>query len=216
MSLSSIPFVEPANLVAGLYPQNTGSFFSPDQTLTNGAAPGTANNPNINFQVTIEEHHHDEMDIVDHPIEVGAPITDHTFKRPAELILHLGWTANQLLELLEGDTPETSATQADYLNALAQVYAQLLQGQANRVLYTVNTTKRVYQNMAIKSISTTTDKETHNVLMVTLILRELILVTTQIVSVSASPIQQLQPQNTNPDLARSVQALTNASNYKAK
>lgn len=208
MSLAT-PFIPPAHLVAGLYPQNTGSFFAPDQTLTNGSAPGTANNPNINLQVTVEEQHHDEMEIVDHPIEVGAPITDHTFKRPAELTIHMGWTQAQLLELAK------DANQEEYLNALAEVYNQLLQGQANRVLYTVNTAKRVYQDMAIKGISTITDKENRNVLMVVMTMRQLILVSSQILSVSASQTYQAQPQNTNPDMSLGLQNLTNASNFKA-
>jgi hypothetical protein len=209
MSLATTTaFTPPAHLVAGLYPQNTGSFFAPDQVLTNGSAPGSANNPNINFQVTIEEQHHDEMEIIDHPIEVGAPITDHTFKRPAELTLHLGWTAKQLLELA------ADADQDMFLNALAQVYDQLLQGQANRVLYTVNSTKRVYQDMMIKGISTITDKENRNVLMVTLTMRQLILVTTQVTSVSASATQQAQPENTNPDFLLGRQALRNGTTFK--
>ncbi len=205
----TLAFTPPANLVAGLYPQNTGSFFLPNQVLTNGSAPGSADNPNINFQVTIEEQHHDEMEILDHPIEVGAPITDHTFKRPAELTLHLGWTAQQLLELAD------DATQNEYLNALAEVYAQLLQGQANRVLYTVNTAKRVYQDMMVKGVSTLTDKENRNALMVTVTMRQLILVTTQIVSVSASPNLQANPMKTNPSVALARQTLRNGSTFKS-
>jgi hypothetical protein len=210
-------FLPPANLTPGLYPQNTGSFFSPDQVLTNGSAPGTADNPDINLQVTIEEQHLDEMEIVDHPIEVGAPITDHTFKRPAELTLHIGWTAPQISAAGVGAFVTTSVqniSSAEYLNAIAQIYNQLLQGQANRVLYTVNTTKRVYQDMVIKGISTITDKDNRNILMVTVNLRQLLLVTSQILAVSAPQQQQLMPQNTNPDTQRGLQSLTGASTYK--
>lgn len=43
-------------------------------------------------QVTISEQHNDELEITDHPVEMGAVISDHAFKRPAELIITCGWS----------------------------------------------------------------------------------------------------------------------------
>jgi hypothetical protein len=43
-------------------------------------------------QVTIEEEHHDSLEVTDHPVEKGATITDHAFKRPAELTVLAGWS----------------------------------------------------------------------------------------------------------------------------
>lgn len=43
-------------------------------------------------QVTISEQHNDELEITQHPVEQGASITDHAFKRPAELTLTMGWS----------------------------------------------------------------------------------------------------------------------------
>lgn len=200
-------FIPPAALTPGLYPQNTGQFFNLNQTLSNGATPGTPNNPNINLQVVVEEQHTDDMEIVDHPIEQGAPITDHTFKRPAELVLHIGWTAAQLSQLPEDDT--------EYLNALAATYNQILTGQSNRVLYTVNTTKRVYTDMAIKNIATITDKDNRNVLMITLAMRQLILVTSQELAVTVPQSQQLFPESTNSTVRLGLRNLSAASNFKA-
>jgi hypothetical protein len=43
-------------------------------------------------QATIEEQHQDEMEITQHPVETGAPITDHAFVRPSHLVLTLMWS----------------------------------------------------------------------------------------------------------------------------
>ena len=51
-------------------------------------------------QVTIEEVHMDELVITEHPVEQGASITDHAFKKPAELLLRLGWSNSGLLGVL--------------------------------------------------------------------------------------------------------------------
>lgn len=42
--------------------------------------------------VTIEEKHHDELEITEHPVEQGANIADHAFKRPNELTLRVAWS----------------------------------------------------------------------------------------------------------------------------
>lgn len=43
-------------------------------------------------QVTIQEIHNDTLEITDHPVEMGAVISDHAFKRPAELIITAAWS----------------------------------------------------------------------------------------------------------------------------
>src|SRR4051812_9475260 len=42
--------------------------------------------------VTIRERHVDELDIVDHPVEQGAQISDHAFKRPPEVTIECAWS----------------------------------------------------------------------------------------------------------------------------
>lgn len=200
MTTSSItnPILNSPYLSRGMYPQDTGSNISSTGELLNGANPGTVNNPNFNAQVTIEEQHHDEMEIVVHPIEQGAPITDHSFKKPAELTLHIGWTGPQ------SDVPYDSG-QGAYQSALANIYSQLLLGQSNRVLYTVVTGKRSYQNMLIKGLAVMTDKTTENMLEVTVQLQELLLVQTQTTSVPAPAAAQRFAGITNPSTNQGTQ-----------
>src|ERR1700739_4345281 len=113
MALTNAP-VPGLQLVRGLYPEceTTGSRVGQDNILQTGLPASQANNPQFVGQVTLEEIHHDEMEIEDHPIEQGAPITDHSFKKPAELTLHLGWAGQQLVSL--GRVGNT-ATSSEYL-----------------------------------------------------------------------------------------------------
>lgn len=43
-------------------------------------------------QVTIQEVHTDTLEITEHPVEMGAVISDHAFKRPAELTITASWS----------------------------------------------------------------------------------------------------------------------------
>lgn len=195
-SINPLPPLNP-NLVRGLYPEvdTTGNLASTGDVLLSGVSGAFANNPQFVGQVTLEETHHDDLEIVDHPIQQGAPITDHVFKKPAELILHIGWSGAQLVSggLIPANTPGPL-----YLNQLAAIYNQLLVGQQSAVLYTVVTAKRQYTQMAIKSIVTQSDVANENVLMVTLHMRQLFIVNAQVISVPASQGAQATPQVTNP------------------
>jgi hypothetical protein len=43
-------------------------------------------------QITESERHVDELRITDHPVESGAPITDHAFKMPVEVTIRCSWS----------------------------------------------------------------------------------------------------------------------------
>jgi len=46
----------------------------------------------IQVDTTIDESYEDSLEITEHPVEAGAAITDHCFKRPMELVLSCGWS----------------------------------------------------------------------------------------------------------------------------
>lgn len=62
--------------------------------------------------------------------------------------------------------------------SLAALYDDLRSLQSSATLLTVQTGKRLYENMLIKSLQVDTDQQTENVLMVTITLQEVILVET--------------------------------------
>ncbi len=186
-------------------------------------------------QVTLQEVHNDTLEITDHPIEMGAVISDHAFKRPAELIITCAWSnspngngSNALLNAgiastvlglqgassatvltgavggaLGGAIDQTAAGVQALLtgNAPDQVkatYQKLLKLQEDRVPFDVVTGKRAYKNMMVRSLQVTTDKTSENSLQVVATLRQVILVSTKPLTLSAPPDAQRFPQSTNP------------------
>lgn len=110
----------------------------------------------ITGYIVFDENTTDDLEITSHPVQQGAAITDHAFKKPVELSVRLQFGPH--------DKP------------LDEIYEDLLVIQASRDPFTVYTGKRTLYNMLIKSISQTTDKTTENVLAISLRLQEIIIV----------------------------------------
>ncbi|WDD94653.1 hypothetical protein Bsp3421_004787 [Burkholderia sp. FERM BP-3421] len=138
------------------------AFFSPKRSITSSIASFQA-------YVTLEERHHDEVVITDHPVEQGASISDHAYKKPAEVTLTLAWSNSSL----------SSITSLQFGSYSQFVYKNLLTLQASRTPFDLSTGKRRYTNMLIQSISVTTDAKTENSLIATIHCREVIIVQTQ-------------------------------------
>jgi len=226
-------------------------------------------------EVTVREQHSDDLTITTHPVERGAPITDHAFKMPAQLTIEAGWSAagaysqanpatsdakpksnfqkltdayNQILPVVAATggssavaklstayntialgnaltsqsstqnlndlygqiapvidefSPEASATLAgivatiaatqdqqtgieDGAKPLRDLYEKLLLLQSSAELISVQTGKRAYDSMLIKSLRTQTDQSSENILMITAQLQEVILVDTLQTTMPAS------------------------------
>lgn len=144
--------------------------------------------------VTIEEKHKDELQITEHPTEVGAAITDHAFKETPEVSMKVGWSESAgKLNGFVGDSILSGTV------SLIAVYEALQQLQNNAILLIVSTGKRLYTNMLIKSLSCTTDMATENVLMIDITFKKVILVktseTTVLVENQADPSATASVQN---------------------
>lgn len=165
-------------------------------------------------QVWLEENHVDELEISDHPVETGARITDHAFMRPSEVTIRCGWSNSPqgaagpggLLGLAGGIVSGLVQTVPGLASLLSgndesgvrAVYQNLLILQASRIPFDILTGKRAYDNMLIKSLRTTTDKDTENSLVVTVVCRQVLIVKTQVVTISAPADAQKTPQTTQP------------------
>ena len=119
--------------------------------------------------VTLEEDHNDEIEITDHPVEYGASITDHAFKRPPSVIITCGWSNSSIAAL----------GNPFYVN---QVYQAFLDMQASVIPFDIFTGKRFYSDMLAKRISCKTDEKTENALLLTVECRNIQIVSTQVVS----------------------------------
>lgn len=171
-------------------------------------------------QAVMEEQHMDEMEVTQHPVETGAPITDHAYVRPAHLKLTLMWSNSppvnaQLTNTLVGAATAnsnaanavvgavlqaqaalsyTSTQQGAAIDSVNDAYAKLLKLMQTRSLFSVITAKRLYRNMICKSLRTGTTWKTANVLTIEMDCQQVFLVKT---SVTALPADlQANPQNT--------------------
>jgi hypothetical protein len=126
--------------------------------------------------VVISEKHSDALEITEHPVEVGAPVSDHAFKRPSEVTMELGFASGgSLIDGIDTTKMFNIDTGLSLGTSPADVYKKLLALQESRVPFDVITGKRSYKNMLIRAIEVTTDKTSENVLMCVLTLREVII-----------------------------------------
>jgi hypothetical protein len=195
--------------------------------------------PDIIAQATVEEHHNDELEITDHPVEQGAMISDHAYKRPAEVTLRLGWSnspngrgdlVNAALGAITANSPIARAAATLYgltqavtgvqaalsgagVNQIQATYQQLLQLQESRALFVLYTGKRVYTNMVCKTLITETDYKNENALMVTMTCKQVILVGAQTVQLPQAT--QQDPQATATTVDRGTQNAIAVSDSKA-
>jgi hypothetical protein len=123
------------------------------------------------FDVVFEETHEDSLSITEHPVEQGASISDHAYKKPMTVAIRAGASDSGTLIGPGG------------IKRSVMVYEQLLALQATCEPIDITTGKRSYKNMLIEVISTTTDATTENALIVTADCREVIIVRTQVTSV---------------------------------
>ncbi|CND33900.1 phage baseplate protein [Yersinia enterocolitica] len=130
--------------------------------------------------VIIAEKHQDALEITEHPVEVGAAVNDHAYKRAAEVTMEVGFAGGgSLLDFVDTSTIGLSLGKSP-----EEVYQELRDLQESRQPFDVITGKRKYSNMLIRGIEVTTDKTSENVLMCVLTLREVIMSQTDSVMVA--------------------------------
>lgn len=130
--------------------------------------------------VVVSEKHQDALEITEHPVEIGAPVSDHAYKRPSEVTMEIGFSGGGSLL----DFADTSALGISLGASPKEIYQQILDLQASRVPFDVTTGKRQYSNMLIRAIDVTTDRTSENVLMCVLTLREVIISQTESITVA--------------------------------
>ncbi|MCC8364912.1 hypothetical protein J8V57_01230 [Xenorhabdus sp. PB61.4] len=143
--------------------------------------------------VVISEKHQDSTEITEHPVQSGAAISDHAYDKPSEVTMELGFAGGgSLIDLFDfgggsfGKSPKA-------------IYQELLALKASKKPFNVTTGKRQYKNMLIRAIEVTTDKTSENVLMVTLTLREVIIVETRVLDGIEVPAERMKdPLTTGP------------------
>ena len=182
----------------------------------------------IPLQVTIEETHEDIMEISEQPIEVGGRITDNSFVRPSTLTVHCGWSNSPSKPGLLGGIASAVTGTINGVNQMASsllsgtdssqvraIYDQLLALQQSRIPFQVVTGKRLYNNMLMKSLKVTTNKETENSLMITAMFQQIIMVSVTTIAYTAPAQDQAYPEVTDKYKAQGQNNLVAAPNYNA-
>lgn len=166
--------------------------------------------------VTLREAHTDELEITDQPVEEGSLITDHAFKRAAEVVIEAVWSNSPqhvglpsgLLGAVTGTVAGVNAiVTGNSLDQVRDIYDRLLQLQTSRERFDVYTGKRVYKDMLLKTLVTDSDKQSENILRVTATLRQVIIAQIQVLTISAPADQQADPQSTQAPVNKGLKNL---------
>jgi hypothetical protein len=152
-----------------VYPRSLGN-------ITNSGSSANFSGGGFSAMCTVREDHRDELVITEHPVEEGAHITDHAYKKPSEVTLELGWDGRA------GDP--------------RQFYDLLLRLQTSRKPFDIGTGKRLYTNMLVASVVESTDQRTETSLLATINCRQIILVGTQTATMG-SENNQADPASTS-------------------
>lgn len=117
----------------------------------------------IQFDAVLNESHQLGSDVTFHPVEDGAQITDHIRKRPDTI---------QIDGIVSGTPIKFLASFRVQEDPVSQAYETLRDIMEKSTLVDVVTTLRVYQNMALTSVSITRDADSGNILNASLTLQE--------------------------------------------
>lgn len=131
--------------------------------------------------IVVEEQHEDALEITEHPVEQGAAVNDHAFKKPESVVIR-------------GGVSNSSANASSDTSA-RDFYEKLLELQKKREPFDIVTGKRKHKNMLIESLSEVTSSATENSLLFTAACREVIIVATQVSSVPPAK-QHAKPAKT--------------------
>lgn len=194
------PIIDVSPFEVAIAPRDTAlpGFSGQDQDFS-GAVTGATNFASMkgtNYRaindivamVTVSEDHEDDLVITEHPVEYGAAITDHSYKRPSEVRLEVGWSQSYGI---------ATSGQADHVDDVKVIYQNLLDLQASRNPFTLYTGKKVYKNMLVANIRVRTEARFEWALLAEVSLRQIQLVRTQTIAGKAANPQALANPQSN-------------------
>ncbi len=129
------------------------------------------------FDAIFSETHYSTLEVTENPVESGASITDHAYVKPYRVTVSAGISNTPLGPVSGqfGDGAERART----------AYQALLDLQATREPFDVQTGLKLYSDMVCTSIGTQQDPRTPEVLDFVAELRQIIIVTTEVVTYPA-------------------------------
>lgn len=120
------------------------------------------------FDAVIKTDHSSKVTATSHPVEGGANITDHAFVEPAEVTIEIGMT------------------DCNGVGVSDKMFSALQSLQNSRRPISIQTRFKRYSNMLIMSMSVPDDYTTMNALKAVLMCKEILIVGTATVAITAS------------------------------
>jgi hypothetical protein len=137
--------------------------------------------------VVVEEDHDDELIITQHPVEFGAIISDHAYKKPSEVRMRCCWNNSGSHYLLHGKAyTQKPVVVSGYEGYARAIYDQILALQLSRKPFSVITGKRIYKDMLVANVRVHTAPGSEYSLMADIVLREVILVATKTITLDTT------------------------------
>lgn len=124
------------------------------------------------FDVVLREAHEDGLVITEHPVEKGAPISDHAYSKPRSVSITGGVSD-------AGSALDLSSESSSGGKRSVTFYEELLKLQASREPFEIVTGKRSYKNMLLETISVADEGTSVDTLIVTADCREVTIVETK-------------------------------------
>lgn len=136
----------------------------------------------IEIQASIEEQMSDTLEVTEHPVQTGASITDHSYKRPPQVVIHCGWSDSSPESFLATIALSIANGRVTGANLTSGLYSQLLNLQERRTPFSIVTSLRVYDNMLITNIAVRRDAKNSQALLAEVSCRGVIFVDLKTVS----------------------------------
>lgn len=130
------------------------------------------------FDAVLKTEHVNQRRITQHPVQVGANITDHSFQLPARLTMEIG--VSDVMDCFKGDYDWTWETDSRSINA----FQKLKKIQESGIALSVTTRLFTYDNMVIESISVPEDYRTLYSLRASIIFQQIITIQTSTTKIS--------------------------------
>ena len=174
----------------------------------------TAQGEILEFDATVREVHSGQSQPTDQPVEGGATVSDHVINLPDELQIE-GIVTNHPILALASVRKKPAFVGGDPNSRAEDAYAIIVSWRKTAQLVTVSTGLRDYENMIILSESVPRDKDTSEIIDISIRLREFHIATVESVD-APDPVDTVDGPKKNLGRKQTTPAADAAPEVEAK
>lgn len=131
------------------------------------------------FDAIFSTNYTNRLNITEHPVQVGANISDHAFEEATVLTFEIGMS-DVMESYVEGQFGGNDSRSVD-------AYLKIRELQAQKLPLTVSTKFGIYNNMMVETISADDNSATTHALKATVVLKEIFVSEVTTVKISERP-----------------------------